>query len=268
MEYTGKDHTFAVCACGESRYLAECIRSLMRQTVRSRIILCTSTPNKMIEKLSEENGLQLYIRDGESGIAPDWNFAYEMSDTPLVTLAHQDDIYEPLFLEETLARIRTERKPLIAFTDYFELRGDRRVYADGNRNLRIKEWMLMPLRRASLAESRFVRRRILSLGSPVCCPSVTYVKEALPEKIFQPHFQADLDWQAWERLSRLTGSFCYIPKALMGHRIHGESATTRVIGAHRNRSQEDLEMFRAFWPEGIARVLNHFYAAGQDQNDL
>ena len=268
MEYTGQDHTFAVCAYGESRYLAECIRSLERQTVRSRIILCSSTPNEALTKLSTETGLELYIRKGQPGIAPDWNFALAKAATPLVTLAHQDDIYEPTFLEETLRRISAEKKPLIAFTDYFELRGDRRVYAGGNRNLRIKECMLLPLRSPLLARRRFVRRRILSLGSPVCCPSVTYVKKALPEQIFSAGFEADLDWQAWERLSRLSGSFCYIPKALMGHRIHEESATTRVIGAHRNRSREDLEMFRIFWPEGIARLLNHYYAAGQDQNKL
>ena len=268
MQYKGQDHTFAVCAYGESRYLADCIESLMSQTVRSRIIVCSSTPNETLETLIRGYGLPLYIREGEPGIARDWNFAYAKAGTGLVTLAHQDDIYEPAFLEETLRRISVEKKPLIAFTDYFELRGEKRVYADGNRNLRVKEWMMRPLRPAAFGRSRFVRRRILSLGSPVCCPSVTYIKEALPAQIFAEGFQADLDWQAWERLSRLSGSFCYIPRPLMGHRIHEESATTRVIGDHRNRSREDLEMFRVFWPEGIARLLNHFYASGQDQNQL
>ena len=266
MEYTGQDHTFAIPAWGKSDYLEECIRSLKNQTVKGRIILCTSTPNEHTRRLARMYGLDLYVREGNADIAEDWNFAYAKTDTPLITLAHQDDVYDPRFLELTLQRLSREKRPLISFCDYYELRSGERVDERENRNLRIKKWMLFPLRSRLLGKSRWCRRRILSLGSPICCPSVTYVRENLPEPVFQSGFQADLDWQAWERLSRLKGSFCYLPGTWMGHRIHSESATTRVIGEDRNRSREDLEMFRMFWPEGLAQLLNRFYSVGQDEN--
>ena len=47
-------HTFVICAYQESEYLEECIRSLKNQTVRSKILLATSTPNPMIEGLAEK----------------------------------------------------------------------------------------------------------------------------------------------------------------------------------------------------------------------
>ena len=46
--YSGRDHTFAVCAYGESPYLEECVRSLLDQNVKSRILIATSTPNARI----------------------------------------------------------------------------------------------------------------------------------------------------------------------------------------------------------------------------
>ena len=48
-----KDHTFIICAYGESPYLEECIRSLFAQKVRSEICIATSTPNRHIQSLAE-----------------------------------------------------------------------------------------------------------------------------------------------------------------------------------------------------------------------
>lgn len=46
-------HTFVICAYKESQYLEECIRSLRRQTVKSNIIMVTSTPNSYISDLAK-----------------------------------------------------------------------------------------------------------------------------------------------------------------------------------------------------------------------
>ena len=69
------DHTFAICAYKESPYLEECILSLKNQTVKSNIIMATSTPNEWIQGLAEKYEIPLYINTGEGGIAQDWNFA-------------------------------------------------------------------------------------------------------------------------------------------------------------------------------------------------
>ena len=51
MNYTGKNHTFAICAYKESPFLEECIQSLLGQTIPSTIIIVTSTDNAYIQKI-------------------------------------------------------------------------------------------------------------------------------------------------------------------------------------------------------------------------
>ena len=46
------NHTFVVCAYKESEYLKECIESLLAQTVKSRIVIATSTPNEHIRSIA------------------------------------------------------------------------------------------------------------------------------------------------------------------------------------------------------------------------
>lgn len=259
------DYTFAICAYKESIYLEECICSLKRQSIPVNIILVTSTPNAHIEELVKKYELKYFINTGKSGIAEDWNFGYGKADGKVVTIAHQDDIYEPDFAKKTLENINRQKRPLIAFTDYGELRDGNRVTE--NRLLKIKRVMLLPLRSKILQNSRFVRRRILSFGSPICCPSVTYVKENLPDEVFQTKYRGGVDWQAWERISRFKGAFVFSKDILMFHRIHEESETTAII-ADSNRTKEDYEMFCKFWPKCIAKILEHFYRKGEESNKI
>ncbi len=262
MSFTPKDHTWALCAYGESPYLEECIRSLKAQAVPSRIILSTSTPSAYIDEIAGRYDLPVFTHEG-GGIGRDWNAAYDLAETPLVTIAHQDDLYEPGYTEEMLKAVNRVKEPVLFFTDYEELRDGKRVH--GNRNLKIKRLMLAPLKSRALQGSRFVRRRILSLGSPICCPAVTYVKAKAGETIFSTEMKVSLDWDQWEKLSRKKGAFVYSPKVLMLHRVHEASETTRLIGDH-TRSREDLEMFRRFWPEGMAKWLAGRYSKSEESN--
>ena len=113
------NHTFVVCAYKESAYLKECVQSLVQQTVKSKILIATSTPNELIQSVASEYSLPIYVNEGEKGIAGDWNFAMSLADTEYVTLAHQDDVYEPTYAEEVLRAAQKAKKPIIAFTEYF-----------------------------------------------------------------------------------------------------------------------------------------------------
>lgn len=258
-------HTFVVCAYKESPYLEECILSLKAQTVKSNIIIVTSTPNDYIENMAKKYGLPYRINKGEGGITQDWNFGYAQADSKYVTIAHQDDVYKKEYLSEALAMMKKAKHPLIFFSDYCEIRDGKDI--EKNKLLKIKRFMLLPLRIKVLQKSRWVRRRILSLGSPICCPSVAFAVENLPKVIFRNGFRACEDWEAWEMLSKLPGEFLYSSKILMGHRIHAESETSAIIGDNM-RSSEEYTMFCKFWPKKIAKVLTKLYAGGQKSNQL
>lgn len=260
-----RNHTFVICAYKNSPYLETCIQSLRKQTVKSEILMSTSTPNLQIEELCRKYHIPLFINKGDTGIAQDWNFGYSCAQTEYVTIAHQDDVYFPEYVEMVIKTAEKEKKPLIIFSDYYELRNGR--YVKNSRLLQIKRLLLSPLRVRLFWRSRFIRRRILSLGSAICCPSVTMCRKNLPAQIFRPHFKSNVDWEAWINLSHMKGSFVYINRALMAHRIHEDSETSAVIGDN-GRTAEDLEIFRKFWPNPVAKLLARIYSGGEKYNKV
>lgn len=259
------EHTFVICAYKESPFLEKCIKSLKKQTAESEIIMVTSTPNQHISGLSESYNLPLFVNEGQGGIVQDWNFGYAKATTPYVTIAHQDDIYFKDYTKEALACVKGCKRPLIFFSDYYELRDGR--YVKSNKLLNIKRLMLLPLRVKPFWNSVFVRRRILSFGSPICCPSVMYAKENLPKPVFKVGFRSNEDWEAWEMISRLKGAFAYSKKPLMAHRIHEESETSAIISENK-RSDEDVVMYSKFWPKFMVKILVKLYAKAQKSNSI
>ncbi|MGN8886879.1 glycosyltransferase [Blautia sp. HCP28S3_G10] len=259
------EHTFVVCAYKESQYLEECINSLRNQSIKSNILIATSTPNDYIKGIADKYAIPYYINEGEGGITQDWNFAYSCADSKYITIAHQDDIYDRTYLETALKYMKNAKHPLIFFSDYYEIRDGEKVA--NNKLLKVKRIMLLPLRIKIFRSSVWVRRRILSLGSPICCPSVSFAVRNLPKVVFENHYRACEDWEAWEKISRKKGQFLYSKEKLMGHRIHEESETTAAIGDNK-RSREEFEMFCKFWPSGIAKIIEKFYGTGQNSNQL
>lgn len=257
-------HTFVICAYKESPYLEECILSLKEQSMASDIIMETSTPNEQIEALAQKYDIPLFVNP-HGGITRDWNFGLSHVNTKYATVAHQDDIYEKEYAAQILAAMESAKAPLIAFSDYYELRDEKKVH--DTTMLKIKRIMLWPLKIKGLQGSRFVRRRILSFGDPICCPAVTFNFELIDRPVFKDGFRSCEDWEAWEMISKQKGSFVYLPKPLMCHRIHEESATTAIIQDNA-RVEENYIMFRKFWPAPIAKLINHFYTKSEDSNTL
>ncbi len=256
-------HTFVLCAYGESPFLEACMQSLKAQTVPSRILISTSTPNAHIEAVAKKYEVPLYLNTGESGITGDWNFGISHADTPFMTIAHQDDVYEPTYTETVLRAAQNAKHPILLFTEYYELRNGERVL--NNRLLKIKR--LMNLGYRLFPRWRWARLRVLSFGNSICCPAVTYSYSAYRDFKFDGSFRFACDWDAWDRLARQKGSFLYIPKPLMGHRIHEGSETTKLTASARRKEEEYL-MFCRYWPKRFARRLSRHYEKGADSNQL
>lgn len=256
------NHTFVICAYGESRFLGECVESILKQTTKENVIIATSTINGHIEGVAKRYGLKIETHEG-GNIGKDWNFGFTCANSKYVTLAHQDDIYKKDYKEKILMEMSKNEDSLISFSNYREIR--RGVIVDQNINIKIKALMLTPLKHFS--RSRFVRRRILSLGNPICCPSVTYNKSVLGNFTFDTYLSTNLDWAAWEKISKYKGNFIYLSEPLMYHRIHEESETSNTI-ENNKRAAEDLLMLKKFWPTNIANMLFHFYKKSEKANTL
>lgn len=265
--FTTQDHTFVVCAYKENPYIGSTIESLQHQSVTSHIILSTSTPSAYLEDVCCRYGIEMVINPKPHLAGDDWNYGYDAASTALVTMAHQDDYYEPRFLEKTLAALNRYEagEVLIAFSDYYELREDRNVTS--NTLLRIKRAMNAPFSVGALNGSRFIKRRILAFGDPICCPAVTLVKENLGPTPFDTTYKNSCDYKTWVDFANMKGRFVYIPEQLMGHRIYAESATSLNLGAN-IRKGEDQEILASLWPAPIARFVNNAYALSEKSNEL
>ena len=260
-----EEHTFAICAYKESPYLEACVKSLKEQEIQSDILIATATPNEHIGEIAKKYDVPLYVRDGKPGIQEDWNYAYSKAKTRYVTISHQDDVYDKSYSSEIKKCINKDKKQLMFFTDYREIKNEEVIPLTVN--LKIKKIMLFPLRFKALWESKFVRNRILSLGSPICCPAVTFNKEDGFEQPFTSNMKCSLDWDTWYKFAKETGQFVYINKELVYHRIHEESETTNSI-ENNVRQNEDYEMFRKFWPKSIASLLSKLYSKSLDTNKM
>ena len=180
-----------------------------------------------------------------------------------MTITHQDDLYCDYYAEDAVEKLSAADNPIMYFCNYGEMRSG--VPVDSNLNLRIKRTLLFPLRTDKLASSAFAKRFALAFGNSICCPSVCFNRERLPEPPFRTDMKNALDWDCWERLSRMSGEFCYSSRILMYHRIHEDSATTENI-LDNVRADEDVEMLRRFWPRPVAAAINRLYAHSMDSN--
>ena len=254
-----KKHTFAILAYKESEYLEECIKSVMKQNKESEIIILTQTPCDFITKLAKKYKLET-VEIKEKGIGNAFDFALKYIKTEFVTICHQDDVYYEDYYNEVVKKMNS--KTLISFSDYDEFKNDKIVST--NTNLKIKRILLFPIR--LFKNSKFIRRRSLSLGCPICCPAVTFNKNLVKTPLFEnPDFRSDVDWQAWETISKLKGEFLYNKKHLMFHRIHDDSETSKVI-ADNKRTKEDLIMFKKFWPTPFAKIICKLYSNSEKSN--
>lgn len=258
-------HSFVICAYKESPYLEECVLSVLRQTVKSTVLIATSTDNHHIRSIAGKYGIEVRFSGKKSDIAGDWNYAYNQAETEYVTIAHQDDLYEPKYAETVIKMMEKREKPLLFFSDYYEIRDGEKVYR--NVNLIIKKILLSPMRISLMSGMKTAKKAVLSIGNPICCPSVSYARENLPYAMFTVGMGSNIDWKAWLIAAKMKGDFVYAHRPLVGHRIHNQSTTTQLIEAAA-RTQEDLEMLRQFWPEPVARIINRVYRNAERSNEV
>jgi hypothetical protein len=227
------------------------------------VIITTSTPNEYINNLAKKYNIQVYVNNGEKGIGQDWNFGVSQTKTDYVTIAHQDDLYKENYLEEIVKELQKGNDFVIAFTDYREIKNGKEIELTAN--LKIKKILLFPLR--FFKKSKFWKRRSLSLGSSICCPSVTVNTKITGKQPYKTELKCDLDWDTWDKMTQYDANFLYIPKELMQHRIHEESETSNLI-KNNIRLEEDLLMFKRYWAEPIAKFIMKFYKKAINTNKM
>lgn len=245
-------HAFVVPCYGAVPYLDACLDSLRSQVgTRSEILLSTSTPSAEIAAVAHRHGATVVTNPTREGIASDWNFALRASAADLVTLAHQDDLYDPRYARTVCDRFAYRPHAVMAFA----------APAGHDRNA----WVKRALCRLALfgsgqdeLVSHARKRTLLRFGNPVCCPSVTVNRRAVPEFAFPVGMASNLDWAAWIDLAAAEGPFLYLSSPLVAQRIHAGTTTNATL-ASGARQREDRLIFEALWGRRLGGCLAWLY---------
>ena len=249
-------HTYAICAYKESEYLEDCIKSVLGQTLKTKVIMTTSTPCDYISSLAEKYEIPLFVREGKSDIRDDWNFAYDAADTDWVTIAHQDDMYHPEYVETMWNKIKNIEDAIAFVSDYMPIKNGK--IGPRDINSKIRRILRSPIKSDRRARSKFWKKRILSLGNSICCPAVSYNKVLLGDSFFTSEYKFNIDWDTFLKFSEIEGTFAYVDRPLTFYRVH-DGATSKEFIVNHTRENDDIAMFQKFWPNWIVKIIMIFY---------
>ncbi len=254
-------HTFVICAYKESKFLENCIKSLKGQNVKSDIRIATSTPNEYIYNLANKYNIKVYVNEGKkpenvSNIGFDWQFAYNIANTPLVTIAHQDDIYLKNYTADLL-RYKKKYPDMTVFTTSSITLKNGRIKKFGKVEI-VKKILRLPLRCNALNNISFIKKLSITFGNPIIAPSCAYDKRLCPKDLFLLNFKFALDWECLLKLSQTEGRFVLSEKPGICYRIH-DGATTKKSIMDNSRQKEESIMFDRLLPKPIAGIYKKMY---------
>lgn len=210
-------HTFVILAYNISDDLEECIKSVINQSVKSNIVIATSTPNDYIIDLASEYSLGVMINKEKSNKGRDYNFAINSFDTPLVTIAHQDDLYDRNYVKEIKRCYKKNKEATIIFTDNYEIHKDKKIKK--SKKLFWIRYHLWPLNLSFFQNKKYFKLRSLRHDKYICTSSITFVKKNIDGNIFPTNLKFDNDWQGLIDLARKDTRFVYLRKKLVGYRV-------------------------------------------------
>ena len=233
-------HTFVILAYNISDNLEECIKSVINQSVKSNIIIATSTPNNYIIDLASEYSLGVMVNKAKSNKGRDYNFAINSFNTELVTIAHQDDLYDRNYTKEILNCYKKNKKATIIFTDNYEIYIDKKIKK--SKKLFWKRYFLLPLKFSIFQKMKFFKLRSLRRDKYICTSSITFVKKNIDGDIFPTNLKYDNDWQGLIDLAKKDTRFVYLKKKLVGYRQEEKEV-------NKNKIKEDEKILSSMYPK-------------------
>ncbi len=222
----------AIPTCNGTRHLAETLRSILNQESPSfDLLVCDDCSDDGTVHLVRElagNRARIVVNELRLGLAGNWNRCMTESQSPWVSIFHQDDVMRPGHLAGVIQAIeRHEPSPkpigLVA--------GPAGVIDEDSRPIPSSIVASGPLDQAFRDETLFPPRRLLphlSVENPLRCSAVITRKAAHADVGgFNPSYRYVVDWDFWYRVARAWGVL-WRPSATVAFRWHSASETHRL----------------------------------------
>lgn len=240
-------HTFVILAYQESDDLEDCIKSIINQSVPSNIVIATSTPSTFITDLASDYSLGVMVNKEKSNKGADYNFALSTFNTDLLTIAHQDDLYDRNYAREVIKCYEKNKDASIIFSNYYEIHKD--VKVKHSKMLFLKKMMIWPLRFHIFQDKKRYKLRSLKYGQCFSTSAVTFIKKNVKKNFFPKDLKYYNDWQAFINLALLDKKkMVYLPKRLVGYRVEKKEF-------NKQKQKEREKILKKLWPDKVIDFL-------------
>jgi glycosyltransferase involved in cell wall biosynthesis len=245
--------TFAIPCRNGSVHLRPLLQSLLRQTEPDFVLLLvddgSSDGSAALAREVAGDRIAVHRNDPALGIGGNWNRCIELVTTPFFCLAHQDDIYEPRYLERLLAALRARPDAGMAHCRATAVDVDGVAFVSPAEQFKEHFWRHTP------GVDRAAHCARLYSGNFVCCPSVLYRTDAVRKTgPFRTDLRFALDWDYWFRLLRAGFGIADIDELLVRYRRH-DGAASKAASADRSRFEEELQVLTSARREGVTAGL-------------
>ena len=250
-------HVIIPCYNGEN-YITETLNSIFNQSYTQFILT-------VIDDHSKDNSLSLLqgitdsrlciIQNKEQlTITQNFNNCVRHSQTDLFCIMHQDDVYEPNYLEEMVEAMNTHKETAIAHCDFFTI---------DEAGSKIIDFKYELKRQLFFKETEYTfldymdEYKMLMMGDYIICPSVMY-RRSIFESIgyFDDQYLQVEDWDFYIRILLNQNKILRVNKRLFNYRIHKKTKSQELV--------KNLVKYK----EEISMLTKHYHTAKEKQFPL
>jgi glycosyltransferase involved in cell wall biosynthesis len=245
--------TFAIPCRDAGAQLRPLLESLLAQTEQDWALLLvddgSTDGSAALARAVAGDRIVIHRNEPALGIGGNWNRCLELVATPFCCLAHQDDVYEPRYLERMLAALRARPDAGMAHCRATAMDADGASLPSPAERFKQHFWRQAP------GADRAAHYARLWRGNFVCCPSALYRTDAVRVTgPFRRDLRFALDWEYWFRLLRAGFGIVDVDAVLVRYRRHA-AAASRAATADRSRFAEELQVLATARAEGVRAGL-------------
>jgi len=249
--------TVAMPVFNGARFLRQAIDSLLAQTRSDFELIClddaSTDDSAAIASSTGDPRVSVVASQQHTSLPVNWNRALDAANGEYVVVAHQDDVYDPRFLE-TASRLLDEHP---------------RTFAAHTKSTAIDEHGAPVSLPAAMYKERFwpaddpYEREpadefcVLIEGNYIIAPAVMLRTIAIRDiGHFDPRYHFVTDWEYWLRGLRRGYTITGTHARLVGFRRHSDTAT-RASELTMRRYEEEREMLISFGVSGRMRPIEN-----------
>ncbi len=219
--------TILIPTYNRATYVVESIESALKQTYQPVSIIVAddaSTDNtQAVVAPYVQRGLVRYLRHPRNlGICGNWRQSIAQIDTPYFCILHDDDTFEPSFVESLLRPLEEDQNLAYAFCDHWI------TDAKGQRLTAETDVQTRSAGREALREGRIesvvnvaVQRQSVPIGATL------FRRNVFTPDLVHDEAASVIDFYVLYQCARLGRPIYYVPQRLMNYRVHDNNLSTQ-----------------------------------------